>query len=285
MLLPSSDEIRYFQVVAREQNISRAAEIIGIQQSSLSAAMKRLEDTLKVQLFIRGRKGITLNDSGRLFLKKSQILLDQWSDLASTVSKTNEPGRGKFTIGCHPTVGVCLLPEVVAKLIGDSPGLELEIVTSYSRIVTEQVIDLKLDFALSVEPVKHPELKITRIRDTKIKLWGRKKMPVKNRKVLVYDPDMMELARFRRNIGPQISHFTRTLPVASLELVASMVQAGVGYGILPDIMTPTLGKGVIPCTELDTSISTAIYLIRRVDVMQSPAARFVEKNLITSLQG
>ena len=71
--------LRYFLTVAREENITRAAEILHISQPALSRQLMQLEDELGVQLFKRGRHSSVLTDEGMLLrlgvVQKSEYCL------------------------------------------------------------------------------------------------------------------------------------------------------------------------------------------------------------------
>ena len=64
--------LQYFLAVAREQNITRAAESLHIAQPTLSKQMMELEQQLGKPLFIRGKKKITLTDEGAYFRSRAQ---------------------------------------------------------------------------------------------------------------------------------------------------------------------------------------------------------------------
>lgn len=64
-------ELRYFLGVAAEQNIHRASERLHVSPGSLSKAISRLEEELKVRLFFRQGRNIRLSDPGRLFQKRA----------------------------------------------------------------------------------------------------------------------------------------------------------------------------------------------------------------------
>ncbi len=69
-------QLQYFYQIAREQNISRAAEALHIAQPSLSQTLKRLEGELGVPLFDRCGKRIVLNSYGKIFLKYVEKILN-----------------------------------------------------------------------------------------------------------------------------------------------------------------------------------------------------------------
>ena len=67
--------LEYFLAIAREQNISAAAESLHITQPTLSRQMKELEISLGRQLFIRGNRKITLTEEGMILRKRADEIL------------------------------------------------------------------------------------------------------------------------------------------------------------------------------------------------------------------
>ena len=62
-------QLKYFQEVAKYQNITRTAEILHVSQPSLSTAIRHLEEELGIELFDRKGKSIVLNENGQNFLR------------------------------------------------------------------------------------------------------------------------------------------------------------------------------------------------------------------------
>ena len=63
--------LKYFLAVAREENITKAAEMLHITQPTLSRQLSKLEDDFGIQLFLRGKNGITLTDEGLLLRRRA----------------------------------------------------------------------------------------------------------------------------------------------------------------------------------------------------------------------
>lgn len=68
--------LRYFQMVAREENITKAAELLHVTQPTLSRQLIQLEDELGTKLFERKNHSITLTEDGMLLKKRSQDILE-----------------------------------------------------------------------------------------------------------------------------------------------------------------------------------------------------------------
>ena len=82
--------LQYFLAVAREQNISAAAQSLHLTQPTLSRQLRELEEALGKQLMIRGNRKITLTEDGMLLRKRAEERLDQAADtIVGRVVKTD----------------------------------------------------------------------------------------------------------------------------------------------------------------------------------------------------
>ena len=75
--------LRYFIVTAREQNITKEAELLLITQPTLSRQLAALEEELGTSLFIRGNKKITLTEKGILLKRRAMETSNEWCEPVS----------------------------------------------------------------------------------------------------------------------------------------------------------------------------------------------------------
>ena len=68
--------LQYFIAVAQELNFTRAAEKLQMSQPPLSSQIKALEEELGVQLFIRGKRRLTLTEAGTLLLQRAVQMME-----------------------------------------------------------------------------------------------------------------------------------------------------------------------------------------------------------------
>ena len=68
--------LKYFLAVAREENITKAANTLHVTQPTLSRQLMQLEEELGVKLFNRGKYNVTLSEEGLLFRRRAQELVD-----------------------------------------------------------------------------------------------------------------------------------------------------------------------------------------------------------------
>lgn len=229
----SASDLRYFLGVAQSENLSRAAERLGISQPSLTLAMQRLEHVIGAPLLIRSRKGATLTAAGKHLHRHARGLIEQWETLREgTLSAVQDVG-GVYTIGCHPSMARNIFRLFLGDLLAKHPNLEVTLKHDVSRRVAEDVISLRTDIGIVVNPVPHPDLIITPLTQDEVTIWYQPAMPKANRDVLICDPDLLQTQEIQRKLPKAGLGFKRTLVSSNLEVIAELTAAGCGYGILP----------------------------------------------------
>ena len=91
--------LRYFLEVAREENITAAAEALHITQPTLSKQLMDLEDEIGKKLFIRGKRRITLTEDGILLRKRASEIIELVEKTESELKKSDEIIIGDVYIG------------------------------------------------------------------------------------------------------------------------------------------------------------------------------------------
>lgn len=117
--------LRYFVVVAEEQNFSRAAERLHMAQPPLSDQIKRLERALGVKLFDRSSRGARLTGAGELLLTEARRLLVQADQTAEMVRRVGNGEVGRLTLGFVPSASNSVLPPVLSTFRERYPDVQL----------------------------------------------------------------------------------------------------------------------------------------------------------------
>ena len=105
--------LEYYLMVVREENITRAANLLHITQPTLSRQLSQLEEELGVRLFKRGKHNITLTEEGLLLKRRAQEMVD----LADKTRRELVQGQGELSgtisIGSGETKSIHLLAELM----------------------------------------------------------------------------------------------------------------------------------------------------------------------------
>lgn len=142
--------LRYYLAVAREQNITAAAERLHVTQPTLSKQLMDLEYELGKQLFIRGKRKITLTQEGEFLRQRAQEIVDL-SDKTELAFKSGDDTLiGDIHIGCGETEGMRTLIKVMKELNNDYPDIHYHLYSGNDEDVSERLNKGLVDFGLFV---------------------------------------------------------------------------------------------------------------------------------------
>ena len=142
--------LQYFLALAREQTISGAARALHITQPPLSKQLKELEDELGKQLFIRGKRHITLTADGMLLRRRAEEIVRLMEKTRAEVAASDEMIGGDITIGAGETEGMRLIARLAGDLQREYPDIHLHIISGDRVDIAEQLDEGLIDFALLV---------------------------------------------------------------------------------------------------------------------------------------
>ncbi len=144
--------LRYFLEVAREENITAAAESLHITQPTLSKQLMDLEDELGKKLFIRGKRRITLTEDGMLLRKRASEIIELVEKTETELQKNDELVVGDVYIGAAETDGIKLIAKICKNLQNKYPNIHYHLFSGNSEDVLEKLDKGLIDFAILFEP-------------------------------------------------------------------------------------------------------------------------------------
>ena len=144
--------LRYFLAVAREENISKAAEYLHITQPTLSRQLKELEDELNVSLFTRGKRSITLTDKGMLLRKRAEEITSLMDKTEVEFSNLDNLISGDVYIGGGETLAMKILAEVMTDMSEEYPDVRFHLYSGSADNVMDRIDKGLLEFGVVIEP-------------------------------------------------------------------------------------------------------------------------------------
>lgn len=162
--------LQYFLAVAREQNISAAAQSLHLTQPTLSRQLRELEEELGKQLMIRGNRKITLTEDGMLLRKRAEEILDLVGRTEKELTRSDETVSGDIYIGTGETDGIRQIVRAAHQIQGRYPGIRFHIVSGDAEDVCERLDKGLLDFGVLLGDIDKVKYNYTELpmKDT----WG-----------------------------------------------------------------------------------------------------------------
>lgn len=234
-------DLKYFIELSQTLHLTRAAERLGITQPALSHCLKRIENELDCELFIRSKKGVQLTAAGIKLQSSAAELIHQWDIVRNTVHDEIHVAQGIIKLGCHSAVAQYLLPGFLGQFLQKNSAVEIQLIHGLSRHMTEQVVSSGIDAAFAINPIPHPDLIIKEIGRDEVCLWKSKNCV--NSDILIIEPSLLQTQDILHKLQKKGFNFKRKIESSSLEVIANLVAQGVGCGILPERVLQTFETG------------------------------------------
>ena len=250
--------LEYFLAVAREQNITAAAESLHISQPALSTQLKALETELGKQLLIRGVKGsrkVILTEEGMILRKRAEEMISLMRRTEEKITGSNETIAGNVFIGTGETETVRLFAQVAKKLQQKYPDIRYHISSGNAEHVLEYLDKGLIDFGLlftEIDSQKYEAIPVP-IKDT----WGvlmRKDSPLAEKETIcpedLWDKPLIVSHQKGDNIylGRWLQREESELHiVATYNLLFNaslLVDEGLGYALCYDKLINTQGSNL-----------------------------------------
>jgi len=272
-------QFRYCVAIAEEASFTRAAARLRIAQPALSRQIKAMEQDIGFALFIRGLRGITLTEPGRVFIASARGVL---AEADAAIQKARRAGRGElgllrigftasasfnpFVTGsirdfrtAHPDVEVELIEEATSFLLDRFARGRLDV--AFLRPAPGEVDHLLSQRAVSeplvvAMPIAHAQARYKSVSLRSLASDAFILYPRRNGRALF---DSIVSACQQAGFSP------RVLQVApQLTSVVNLVATGIGVSIVPKSMAQVATDGVV-YRPLTNAPKAAITLVRRAD--------------------
>lgn len=143
--------LRYFLAVAREENMTRAADLLHVTQPTLSKTMKSLEEELGKKLFTRHSFSIALTEEGVLLRNRAEDLVSMADKIEQEFLALDDITGGDIYFGLAESYQIRYLAREIRKFKKTYPDLRYHITSGDTEQVTEKLDKGLLDFAVICE--------------------------------------------------------------------------------------------------------------------------------------
>ncbi len=146
--------LKYFLAVAREENITRAAQYLHITQPTLSRQLMQLEEDLGVKLFTRSNHSIILTDEGMLLKRRAEEMLELYNKTKDELSNNHQNLSGIIAFGFGETQSIIELSQILVAFHKKYPDVTFDFHTGIASDTKERIESGLTDIGLLIEPVE-----------------------------------------------------------------------------------------------------------------------------------
>lgn len=273
-------QLRAFISIAETSSFTRTSEQLHLSQPALSYSIRKLEDSIGLQLLARNTRTVELTPAGEHFLAQARGMLQDMENAVRDARETLNLSRGTIRLAALPTAAASFLPGIIAAFMKDHPGVQVSLRDGRAGEVKAWVQSGEVDAGITSRPDDLSGLSFDPLMDDNLVL-------------LVRHADINDNDRAWREL-PYIAMTTdtsiRPLADAALRLAgrpdepawevshmstaAALVRAGLGFTLLPASCTAFLRiDQELSALSLDQHEQRFLGLLQKKPVKQTPSMR------------
>jgi DNA-binding transcriptional LysR family regulator len=241
-------QLQFFIAAAEAGSVSGAARDLSISQSSVTEAIRSLEDDLGVALFERQARGLLITHKGSAFLRHARQILADVATARTTFQVDAETATGRLSLGVTSLVAGYVLSDILQRYRRAFPQVDLNVIEDNGDYLQHLLIGGELDVAvLLTSSVKdRMALNVETLLVSPYRLWLPLGHPLAQQESIALEElagspliqlmvdeieESTRLLTVALPVKPQIAFRTR-----SVEAVRSLVATGAGLAILPSLV-------------------------------------------------
>lgn len=281
--------LKYFLAVAREENITKAAESLNITQPTLSRQLMQLEDELDTKLLIRGKNKVSLTDKGMLLKRRAEEIVDLAQKTKEQFLQEDEVIAGEISIGSGEVKAMNFFAKIMKNFYDEHSQIQYNIYTGNADDIKEKIDKGLIDIGILTEPVDISKYDFIRLNEKET--WGvlmKKNDPLADKDYITAN-DLINkpLINTKRTIVQNEifnwfgENYDKLNIVSTYNLIfnaAIMVKEGLGYAITLDKLVNFNDETNLCFKPLYPKLETGVVVVWKKHQMFSPAiSKFIEK--------
>jgi DNA-binding transcriptional LysR family regulator len=290
-------DLRAFLAVADHGSFRAASEMLHLSQSALSRRVEKLEDALGVGLFTRTTRKVELTTVGRAFVHKARSVLNELDSALLGIQDVAERLSGEVTLACVPSAVGYFLPSVFAEYHQRYPRIRIRVVDESSSDVLLAVTRGEADFGVTYIGTQEADIEFLPLVEEAFVLACPVGHRFARRKSVAWgdlaEESYIALAQGSGNrflIDQALAHSPLRprwfCEVNHVPALVSLVQAGLGVGVVPRMALPPDGhEGLVAVPLVQPRVSRALGLISRRGRPLPAAAQLLYDMVVAKKRG
>lgn len=266
-------DLRGFLAVADLGSFRAAAESLHLSQSAVSRRVDKLEEALGVDLFVRTTRRVELTTIGRTFVHKARAVMNELESALLGIADFAERISGEVTVACVPSAVGYFLPAVIGDFHRLHPRIRVRLIDESSADILLAVANGEADLGLTYIGTQEPDIEFEPLLDDPFVVACPREHALAGRKRLTWaelaQHDYVSLAQGSGNrflLDQALAHVEHKpewfCEVRHVPALVSLVEAGLGLGVVPRLAMPPRSRLVSIALE-EPTLSRTIGIIRR----------------------
>lgn len=283
-------DLRAMVAVADLGSFRAAAEALHLSQSAVSRRVDKLEEALGVELFQRSTRRVELTTIGRTFLHRARGVIHDLEAALVGIADFADRISGELSVACVPSAVSYFLPQVIERFHRQHPRIRVRLIDESSSALLLAVANGEADLGLTYIGTQEPDIEFVPLLEDRFVVACPPGHPLAQRSrvswadLAPYERVSLAHGSGNRMLIDQALAQVEAQPgwfceVRHVPALVSLVEAGLGIGVVPAMALPPRGPVVAVPLEAP-AVSRTIGIIRRRGRPLRPPAELFQRLLV-----
>jgi DNA-binding transcriptional LysR family regulator len=171
-------DLKYFEVIAAEGNLGRAAERLHRTQPALTKCIDRLEESLGARLFEKDGRGMRLTAAGQVLVKRTRQMALMVEETSREMQDHAGGLQGNVRIGCLPTLAEHMMPHVFERLLDEAPAITVHFHVAMNDQLLASLREGDLDLVVGPVLESDPDIVCEQIAEDMVVVMASEDHPI-----------------------------------------------------------------------------------------------------------
>lgn len=255
MLLKNLEQYHVFYTTAQLGSITKAAERLFLTQPSVSYAIKQLEESLGLRLFVRQARGVSLTAEGQALFYHVAAAMESLQQGEQTIKRFLNLQGGQVRIGTSDTLCRYFLLPVLEQFASSHPQIRLQITHGKTPEITEWLAEGRIDLGVVHLPVSLERFVVTELAHVqdvfvagdRFKHLAAQPVPLRDvlaQPLIVLSSRSQTRSFLEKFVEAHDLHLEPDIEVGSVELMMEFARLGLGLSFVSREFIPSALAGV-----------------------------------------
>jgi LysR family nitrogen assimilation transcriptional regulator len=235
--------LEYFVAIAQCGSLTRAAELMGVSEPSLSRQVRLLEEELGGALFYRTGRGVRLTPGGGVFRDQASAILEMGKRARSAFAQVNSGSSGRIAVGIPPRIARVVMGPLIESFRRKLPQASINVVEGLSVTLSDWLQLGRIEIALLYNQRAIPSLELETLSKEELVFVGSTKRGPFPKRVKFADlpayplilPSSPNITRTSVEFGCRQAQVEPKIVIETdtLQSILDLVKRNLGYSIVP----------------------------------------------------
>ncbi|MDF2578172.1 MAG: hypothetical protein K0S74_1656 [Chlamydiales bacterium] len=229
--------LKYFYDAALHRSISVSAKINFVTQSAISQGIRKLEEVLQKDLITHQKNQFKLTTAGETVFHVSKQVFQAITHLQEQITKEDEEYGGTLTIACSHSIAISVLPKFLLELKKHAPKIVPQLLIKPVPKIKEALKRGEAEIGIVLDNDDYSAFEVKNLLSGEFHFYQSSLVDKNFEQGIILPEESKETNLLKQAFQKKYGYSLPVqMEVSSWEVVASLIEKGLGVGFIPDYL-------------------------------------------------